>query len=272
VNEEETQAAEYLQEWHRRHPGATATVLAPLADASGRSSYDVLAEAIGQGGEPVLDLACGDGHLLELLGPGRSCLGTDRSAAELAAARERLGHTAPLIRADAARLPLVTGQLGVVSCHYALMLLQPLEQVLAELARVLRPGGLLAAVLPSSSPREVADPVSAYRSAWREVSETYPVEIPQIQDDRALDPEELTTVLTDADFTSVSVQPFSASKVVTVDEAVQSFFLTYLPDLLPPAGLTQLKRTLESKLAELAGGTGVVTYALHSDLVTAQRG
>jgi ubiquinone/menaquinone biosynthesis C-methylase UbiE len=130
---------------------ASAATIGTLSDALGRNSYEVLAHALGVQDEPVLDLACGDGYLLELVRRDHDCLGVDWNAAELSAASRRLGSHAPLARADAADLPIATRSFGAVLCHYALMLLQPLEGVLAELARILRPGGLLAAVLPRAS-------------------------------------------------------------------------------------------------------------------------
>jgi ubiquinone/menaquinone biosynthesis C-methylase UbiE len=267
----EATATDYLQRWHDRHPGATTMSLGSLADQMGRSSYEVLAGAIQHGGEPVLDLACGDGHLLELLGPKVPCLGSDWNAAELHAASERLGREARIVRADATELPISTASLGTVGCHYALMLLQPLERVISELARVLRPSGLFAAALPASPPADTPDPVSAFRAAWQEVSAIYPVVIPPVQDDRALEPENLSVVLMQAGFTSVSIEPFSGSKKMTIDEAVQCLLLTYLPDLLPAAGFAHLKHALEIRLAELAESTGSVTFVLYSHLVTARR-
>ena len=79
-------------------------------------------------------------------------------------------------------------------------------------------------------------------------------------------------LLADAEFTSVAVKSFSCSKPMTVDDATRFLLLTYLPDLLPPAGFAQLKRVLKAELGELDdGGTGTVTFVEHSDLVTAQR-
>jgi ubiquinone/menaquinone biosynthesis C-methylase UbiE len=263
--------AEYLQGWHDRHPGATSAMLDSLTDEVGRSSYEVLAEAIPDGDEPVLDLACGDGYLLELLHPNHLCLGMDWNTAELNAAARRLGQGAPLARADAAWLPIATAALGAVGCHYALMLLQPLEGVFEEMARVLRPNGLLATVLPASPPDDTPNPISVFRAAWQEVSDTYTVNIPPIQDDRALQSERLEMLLANAGFTSVLVESFSASKPMTVDEASRFLLMTYLPDLLPPAGFAQLTRVLNAELAELDGGTGTVNFVEHSDLVTARR-
>ena len=268
---EAMEGGDYLQGWHDRHPGATSTMLDSLTDEVGRNSYEVLAEVIHDGDEPVLDLACGDGYLLELLHPNRVCVGMDWNIAELDAACRRIGHGAPLARANAAGLPVATAAFGAVACHYALMLLQPLESVLAEVARVLRPGGLLATVLPAPPPENTPNPISVFRAAWQEVSGTYPVNIPPIQDGRALQLESLKWLLANAGLSSVLVQSFSASKPMTVDEAVGFLLLTYLPDLLPPAGYAHLTRVLKVELDKLDADTGMVTFVEHSDLVTARR-
>jgi len=271
MGSEAMEGAEYLQGWHDRHPGATSAMLDSLTDEVGRNSYEVLAEVIQDGDEPVLDLACGDGYLLELLHPNHACVGMDWNTAELDAACRRIGHGAPLARANAAGLPVATAAFGAVTCHYALMLLQPLEGVLVEVARVLRPGGLLATVLPAPPPENTPNPISVFRAAWQEVSGTYPIDIPQIQDDRALQLEGLVRLLANAGFGSVLVRSFSASKPMTVDEASRFLLLTYLPDLLPPAGYAELTRVLNVELDELDGGTGTVTFVEHSELVTARR-
>ncbi len=263
--------AEYLQWWHARHPGATSALLDSLTDGVGRNSYEVLAELIQQDDEPVLDLACGDGYLLELLYPNHACVGMDWNGAELDAACRRIGHGAPLALANAAGLPVATAALGAVTCHYALMLLQPLEGVLAEVARVLRPGGLLATVLPAPPPENTPNPISVFRAAWQQVSGTYPIDIPQIQDDRALQLDSLVRLLANAGFGSVLVQSISASKTMTVDETSRFLLLTYLPDLLPPAGYAELTRVLRVELDKLDGGTDMVTFVEHSDLVTVRR-
>jgi SAM-dependent methyltransferase len=94
----------------------------------------------------VADLGCGTGDLAARLAPHvRRVLAVDRSAAMLRAARRRvdgLGNV-ELHRADLDALPLESE-----SCHAALLVLaltyvpEP-PRVLAEAARVLRPGGVL---------------------------------------------------------------------------------------------------------------------------------
>jgi demethylmenaquinone methyltransferase/2-methoxy-6-polyprenyl-1,4-benzoquinol methylase len=96
-------------------------------------------------GAVVLDLACGTGDLCrELAVEGLAPVGIDRSAGMLAAARSAGRGPAPLVRGDALALPLRSGALDGVVCGFALRNFAALAPVLAECARVLRPGGRLA--------------------------------------------------------------------------------------------------------------------------------
>jgi SAM-dependent methyltransferase len=77
-------------------------------------------------------------------------VGIDLSAEELALAAER--GPGPWLRADALRLPFRDGSVDVVTSSMGLVVVTPLEEVLAEVARVLRPGGVLAAIAPAVRP------------------------------------------------------------------------------------------------------------------------
>lgn len=264
-------SGDYLQGWHDRHPGATSAMLDSVTDELGRNTYEMLSDVIQDGDDPILDLACGDGYLLELLHPSHACVGMDWNIAELDAAFRRRAHGAPLVRANAAGLPIATATFGAITCHYSSMLLQPLETVLAVVARSLRSGGLLATMLPAPPIGDAPNPISVFRSAWQEVSRAYPIDIPSFQDDRALELESLKGLLTSTGFRSVSAQSFAVSKAMTVDEAISFFLLTCLPELLPPAGYADLTRLLRVELDKLAGVIGTVTVVVQSALVTARR-
>jgi len=137
----------YLEGFHAARPGITESVLR-RARAGGTDPYAWLAEVVPQRGR-VLDLGCGSAPLSRML-PGRSWIGLDTSAAELAAAR-RAGAR-PLLRARASAIPLRDASVDVVTCSMSLMVTTPLPQVIAEITRVLRPGGLLAATIPAAGP------------------------------------------------------------------------------------------------------------------------
>lgn len=92
-------------------------------------------------GSLVLDLACGTGDLCrELAAQGLRPVGADLSHGMLASARTG----APLVQADALRLPVADGRADGATCGFALRNLVELAPFLAELARVVRPGGRIA--------------------------------------------------------------------------------------------------------------------------------
>jgi demethylmenaquinone methyltransferase/2-methoxy-6-polyprenyl-1,4-benzoquinol methylase len=101
-------------------------------------------------GAVVLDLAAGTGDLCrELAAAALRPVGLDMSWGMLAHART----TAPLVQADALRLPVPNGSVAGVTCGFALRNFVALEPFFAELARVVRPGGRIALL-------EVAEPAS----------------------------------------------------------------------------------------------------------------
>jgi demethylmenaquinone methyltransferase/2-methoxy-6-polyprenyl-1,4-benzoquinol methylase len=93
------------------------------------------------GGARVADLACGTGDLCrELLRTGYRAVGFDFSIGMLAEART----DAPLAAADVLRLPLADASVEGATCGFALRNVVDLDAFLAEIARVVRPGGRIA--------------------------------------------------------------------------------------------------------------------------------
>jgi demethylmenaquinone methyltransferase / 2-methoxy-6-polyprenyl-1,4-benzoquinol methylase len=94
-------------------------------------------------GATVLDLGCGTGDLCDVVaGAGYSPIGVDFSAGMLASAHTR----APLARADALALPVPDASADGVVSGFALRNFVDLDRFFRECARVLRPGGRLAAL------------------------------------------------------------------------------------------------------------------------------
>lgn len=85
----------------------------------------------------VLDVGCGDGRLVSLYAaPEVVCVDSSAAAVEATAAR---GLDARL--ADATGLPFQDGTFDVVTANHVLYHLPDPEAAIAEIARVLRPGG-----------------------------------------------------------------------------------------------------------------------------------
>ena len=100
-------------------------------------------------GSIIADLACGTGDFCRTLEErGHQPIGFDLAFGMLAHART----DAPLVHADALKLPLDDGTIDGVTCGFALRNFVELDPFFAELARVLRPGGRIA-LLDVSRPR-----------------------------------------------------------------------------------------------------------------------
>jgi SAM-dependent methyltransferase len=97
----------------------------------------------------VLDIACGAGFGLVMLRQVVArAIGMDLDAEGLAAAR-RTHPGLALARADGVRLPLKDGQMDAVVSFETLEHIPDAEALLAELRRVLRPGGQLVLSTPN---------------------------------------------------------------------------------------------------------------------------
>lgn len=97
----------------------------------------------------VLDIACGAGFGLEMLRQaGARAIGMDLDAEALSTCR-RGYPCAPVSRADAAHLPLPDESMDLVVSFETLEHVPDAEAVVAELARVLRPGGRLVLSTPN---------------------------------------------------------------------------------------------------------------------------
>lgn len=139
----------YLAAYHDQRPAITERLLAGAES----SPYAWLVAPLLDVRGPILDLACGSAPTRPLLA-GSRWFGIDFSAGELGYAAS-LGR-GPLVRARADALPVAGGMVAAVCAAMCLPVLTPLDAVLDEITRVLRPGGLLAALVPSRLDADLA--------------------------------------------------------------------------------------------------------------------
>jgi len=141
-----------LTAFHATYAGGASRVFGAGTLQGGVSSYEWLAGLLDpRRHRAIVDLACGDGFLLEMLrelqGSDARLIGVDISRAELDLAARRLGPGVRLVEADAAQTEVPTASQDAVVSHMALMLMPDVSAVLAEAARILRPGGFFATVV-----------------------------------------------------------------------------------------------------------------------------
>ncbi|HEV2366054.1 MAG TPA: class I SAM-dependent methyltransferase [Caulobacteraceae bacterium] len=160
----------------RRYEAQVETLFAGAAGPMRRCALALLARAWrdrDHRGVRILDLACGAGGFLadlERAFPRARLAGIDLSEAYVRQAARASG--AGLAQANAERLPFANGCFDAVTCIYVFHELPPnvRRTVAAEVARVLKPGGLLAfadALQPADEPR-LARPLETFPAYFHE--------------------------------------------------------------------------------------------------------
>ena len=265
----------FLRAWHARYPGATAGVFTRMREANGRCSYDRLVDlASAQGPDAVvLDLACGDGYLLAAIAgtPGSpwELIGLDMSPDELGAARVRLGERATLHLGHATTLPLSDASVDVVTCHMALMLMGEVEAVLAELARVLRPGGVFGAVVGGRTRNPTFDAFLGPLDAISAGEAAPPLEL---GDPRTRREAGLRALLAgDSWEQPLEIEDFTVSFTGPPAAAWPLLARMYNPDRLSEAGQAALESRTLLAWQNLQDTDGHVTLAMGLRWITARR-
>ena len=260
----------FLRNWHRLHAGATSSCLADGRAEGGRSSYELLAEVVPATGKGIslLDLGCGDGFLLECVLSRRQgethAIGVDISTDELALARGRAGLVSVDLRCERAQsLSIADASIDYVLSHMAFMLMDGIEGVVREVARVLRAGGTFSAVVSGALPLDKATPgdaMSIFVQLQRRLLERSGAKLPSMGDPRTRSSHGVRALLGRA---SGFVEPIMVREVqLRLEHTPARIFdilsSTYPFDLLSDEDRRDLERDFLAQVIPLADARGHV--------------
>lgn len=259
----------HLLAMHRRNAGFTEICADACRDGDGRTSYEWLAEfATASPKLRVLELACGSGRLLELcrarMSANGDLHGVDMSADELDLAGRRLARdgggqqpTTALHCGLAQNLDFLdAGSVDVTLCHWALTLMDPVRPVLEETRRVLRPGGVFAAIVDGDMATAAGYGDThhvIYRHVQREVAAYGDVDLgdPRVRDGAALRALAAEVFGPNSD---ILVEPNVVRLVgAPRDLAAQAAGFFYASYVLSPAAHREMLEELTWMLTERAG-------------------
>jgi SAM-dependent methyltransferase len=130
----------------------------------------------------VLEVGCGAGHLLARLPAGRA-VGVDLAESLLARTSARLRGRALLAQGDAGALPFARGAFDRVYCSEVLEHLVDPPAAVAEIGRVLRPGGVAVLSVPNEGLINQAKAVVRRLGLWRLVMRGADYAMPDRMDD-----------------------------------------------------------------------------------------
>ena len=245
----------FLRAWHARYAGAASSAFGyGRTEGDARSSYDLLVDdaAALQHVATAVDLACGDGYLLELLArrlPSAQIVGIDMTPEELAIARGRgLSENVRLVTARAEALPLPDASADAAVCHMALMLFDDARSVVNELARVIRPGGIFAAVLgPAPGNSEF---VARFGALLREAEAAEQLPPLHVGDPMTFAEESLRAIFASDAWNSVRIEQFALRFEGSDDQIQATLLAMYNVARLSDDGRAKLEQRLEDEMLE----------------------
>ena len=250
----------YLAAFHRNTPRASTLGHELFADQRGKSSYARFVGILEKSPDPtkiaVLDLGCGDGRLVDhirlLTGDNARVEALDLVAEEIDRAKA-WGRRAQFAVGRAQQLPYADETFNAVLSHFAFSFMRPIEPVVAEIERVLRPQGFFAtAQLQRGSARE--DLTAILRIFHEELTLSNAEPRPALGDDRRFTPAGIGALFAEAGSTRImrhEAVPFMAT--VDADGAWLYLSTMYLFDELDAEAADRVRERV-SRLAEGKGG------------------
>ena len=266
---------QFLLNFHAQNPGCTGHAFGECTTPSGTTSYDVLIEDL-PAGTRILDLGCGDGFMLErCIDAGHlpdHLFGIDLSPTELALARQR-----PKLRGvqlDEGRtqeIPHADASLDIVLSHLVLMLVGPVAPSIAEIARVLKSGGKVSAIM-GGGPALVSDNAIELFIECLNTCAYDSEPLPQMGDTQLRKPGGLHAAFAaDRRFKDIQIKPVYVSKRAPFEDVWLMMNTLYEMHGLGTTSRAVLKNTFRTRCETIADAEGLLTCTWALTRVSARR-
>ena len=268
-------AEQFLLNFHDQNPGCTVQAFGDCKTPEGSASYDVLTEDLPPGIR-ILDLGCGDGFMLErCIDAGHlpdHLFGIDLSPTELALARQRSKlNGVQLKQARVQVIPHADASLDVVLSHLVLMLVGPVAPVISEIARVLKPGASVRAIM-GGGPAVVSDNAIELFIECLNACACNSEPLPQMGDTQLRKPGGLHAVFAaDGRFKDIQVKPVYVSKRAPFDEVWIMMNTLYEMQELSTSSRALLKDTFRARCKSICDVEGLLTCTWALTRVSARR-
>jgi ubiquinone/menaquinone biosynthesis C-methylase UbiE len=269
---------DYLRASHEVAPSMTPNAYEAPKSSDGLNSYQVLVQAADDAEKPkrVLDLACGDGHLAKYIrhqyGPSTEIVGVDMSDREIALAKQQYRDDGIAFRKEsAAQIHEPNHSFDLVLCHMAFMLMSPLDAIIGEVARVLRPGGYFVGIVGGGPISTGFLPV--YQGLFREfMKQKFPLFKPVVGGDpRARTSDGLMSVLSTPLFKETKVTDFTIAVIGSSEQTWRFFKNMYNVTLLPAAEMEEFRSQIITSAEEHADASGKLTFEFPMRLFKTRR-
>lgn len=269
---------EFLLRFHAQYPGVTSKIFAHAQIGKGFSSYDLLLEHISDdcASLTVLDLGCGDGFLLDKLCKRQQkkhhLIGVDMSEAELYAAKKRLAsQEVTLLCEKAHNLSLLDSSVDCVLSHMSFMLMNPIVDVIKELTRVLKLGGVFTAVVPGDL--QPGDAYELFIQALRQAFDRDGIELKtRLGDSRTQSIEGICSLFCpNTGFSEPLVENYILKLDAIPKQLCDIFLFNYNVALLSTESKEKLKCELMDKFKSILSEEGLTPCSMKVRKITAFR-